>query len=456
MPIPHPPASTQRTWRAGALVYTPASLTTLFSWLLWGDFAFQIKERVLVVAAPLMLRQLQASDFLVGALVGSLPQALGMIITPVLAVKSDRYRSRWGRRIPFLLVPAPIASLALIGMAHTFELGAWLNALLAESSPGLISCQLIAFGVCWTLFDLFTVFVNAIFESLINDVVPRTLIGKFFGLFRAVSLLAGIIFNFWIIGHVEDHFRIVFIILSVVYGGGLCLMCLYVREGPLPPPDPAAETVKPGFIAAAKTYIRECYTNPYYVWIFVAMTLGALAGGPVNTFSVFYAQSLGMSMERYGKLLAATFVISFLLSFVLGWLADRFHPLRVGMAALVLYAATMAWGTWGATSEAAFSVLFILHGILMGSYLTGIASIRQRLFPQKKFGQFWSASNIVIGIGYIIVPPAVGLWLDATGNIYRYTFAGGGVIALAAIGAYYLVLRRFMALGGPARYVPPE
>lgn len=454
MLTPSPEAPTKRTWRAGALVYTPAGLATLFSWLLWGDFAFQLKERILVVAAPLMLRQLQASDFLVGLLVGSLPQALGMIITPIIAVKSDRHRSRWGRRIPFLFVPAPIASLALIGMAFTPELGGWLHALLGRESLTLVACQLIAFAVCWTVFDLFTVFVNAVFESLINDVVPRTLIGKFFGFFRAVSLLAGIIFNFWIIGHVQEHFRILFIALSVAYGGGLCLMCLYVREGPLPPLDPEAQA-KPGFLRSTKMYFKECFANPYYVWVFLAMTLGQLASGPVNTFSIFYAQSLGISMERYGKLFVVTFVASFLLSFVLGWLADKFHPVRVGIVTLVLYAANMVWGAFAATNETTFTIVFILHGVLMGSYLTGTASIRQRLFPATKFAQFWSASNIVVGLGYVVIPPAVGLWLDATGNVYRYTFAGGAAIAVCGLVAYAVVYRRFMALGGPRSYVPP-
>jgi MFS family permease len=449
-----PASEPKRTWRVGALVYTPGSLAALFGWLLWGDFAFQLKERILVVAAPLMLRQFQASDFVVGLLVGSLPQAMGMIITPIIAVKSDRYRSRWGRRIPFLFVPAPIASLALIGMAFTPELGGWLHALLGANVLGVAACQLIAFAVCWTVFDLFTVFVNAIFESLVNDVVPRTLIGKFFGFFRAVSLLAGIIFNFWIIGHVQDQFRIIFIALAVIYGGGLCLMCLYVKEGPLPPLDAEAQA-KPGFLRSTRTYLKECFANPYYLWVFGAMTLGQLASGPVNTFSIFYAQSLGISMERYGKLFVVTFVASFLLSFVLGWLADKFHPVRVGIVTLALYAGTMVWGAFGATSEATFTVVFILHGVLMGSYLTGTASIRQRLFPATKFAQFWSASNIVVGLGYVVIPPAVGLWLDATGNVYRYTFAGGAVIAVCGLAAYAVVYRRFMALGGPHGYVPP-
>jgi len=377
-----------------------------------------------------------------------------MIITPVIAVKSDRHRGRWGRRIPFLLAPAPIASLALLGMGFTVELGGLLHGALAGASPGPVACQLIAFGVCWVVFDIFTVFVNAIFDSLINDVVPQSLIGKFFGLFRAVSLLAGVIFNFWIIGHVETHYKIIFIALSVVYGGGVMLMCLFVREGPLPPQQ-ASDTTKRGFFATANTYLRECFTNPFYLWVFMALMFGALAGGPINTFSIFYAQSLGISMERYGKLLVVTFVMSFALSFVLGWLADKFHPIRLGIATLTLYLLVTAWGAFAATDQTTFSIVFVAHGVLMGSYLTGTASIRQRLFPARSFAQFWSASNIVVALGYILIPPAVGAFLDATGHVYRYTFAGSAILAIIGIVSYAIVYRKFLVLGGTDHYSPP-
>ena len=45
---------------------------------------------------------------------------------------------------------------------------------------------------------------NAVFGALINDVVPRELIGRFFGIFRAVSLATGVLFNSKIIGHAEN------------------------------------------------------------------------------------------------------------------------------------------------------------------------------------------------------------------------------------------------------------
>ena len=71
-------------WRAGTLTYTTAGLVALFAWLLWGDFAWMLKERSVVPVAQLVLKKFAASDTLVAILVGSLPAALGMILGPLM------------------------------------------------------------------------------------------------------------------------------------------------------------------------------------------------------------------------------------------------------------------------------------------------------------------------------------------------------------------------------------
>jgi MFS family permease len=292
-----------------------------------------------------------------------------------------------------------------------------------------------------------------VFGGLINDVVPAALIGRFFGLFRAVSLLAGVIFNFWLIGHAEEHFRAIFLGLGVLYGFGLTLMCLRVKEGDYPPP--AKEPI-PGFVAQVKGYFRECFTHPFYVCLFVALMLANLSGGPANSFSIFYAKSLDMDMSAYGRLLVVTYVISFALSFVLGWLADRFHPIRVGMVALALYGGVMVWGGLTATTVERFSLVFVMHGVLQGTYMTGTASIGQRLFPAAKFAQFSSAAGIVGAAGYILLPPVTGALLDAGGHVYRHTFTASGVIALVALAVFFVVHRRFTRLTGKNGWSSPR
>ncbi|MEZ0217694.1 MAG: MFS transporter [Rariglobus sp.] len=429
--------------RAGTLVYNRRSLGRLFGWLLWGDFAWQIKERAAVPVAQLMLKQFGASDFLLSLLVGSLPAGLGMIVGPAVGVRSDRHRGRRGRRIPFLLFSTPFVVAGMIGLAFAPQLGAALDAVLGASSPGTAVCRLIAFAAAWSLFEIFTLIANAVFGGLINDVVPASLIGRFFGLFRAVSLVAGVVFNYWLIGHAEENFQIIFLGIALLYGAGFTLMCLAVREGEYPPPPPRADG---GRFSALASYLRECFANRFYLWVFIALMLGNLAGGPVNSFSVLYAKSIGMDMTAYGKLLVATYVASFTLSFGIGWLADRFHPLRVGMVALALYAGVMVWGGIAATDTTRFAVAFIAHGILAGAFLTGTASLGQRLFPALKFAQFASAAGVVSAFGYMVLPPAIGLALDHTGHVYRHTFTASGVLAALALAAFVMVYRQFRLL----------
>jgi MFS family permease len=425
--------------QAGTLVYTRKTLGSLFGWLLWGDFAWQIKERAAVPVAQLMLKQFGASDFVLSLLVGSLPAGLGMIVGPAVGVRSDRHRGRRGRRIPFLLYSTPFVVAGMIGLAFAPQLGAGLDTVLGASSPGPAVCRLIAFAAAWSLFEIFTIIANAVFGGLINDVVPVSLIGRFFGLFRAVSLVAGVVFNYWLIGHAEENFQIIFLGIAVLYGAGFTLMCLAVKEGEYPPPPPRTDG---GRFAPLAAYLRECFSDRYYLWIFAALMLGNLAGAPVNSFSVLYARSIDMDMAAYGKLLVATYVVSFSLSFGLGWLADRFHPLRVGMGALGLYAVAMLWGGIAATDTKRFAIAFVAHGILTGAFFTGTASIGQRLFPASKFAQFASASGIVGALGYMVLPPVIGLTLDHTGHVYRHTFTVSGVLAALALAAFAMVYRQ--------------
>lgn len=449
-----PSPKAQKIWRAGTLVYSLGALACLFFWLLWGDFSWQLKERAVLPVAQLMLRSMSASDFIVGVLIGSFPAAIGMILGPIMSVRSDRHRGRWGRRIPFLIISTPIAalSMALLGMAPF--LGKALHEVLGASSPGLIAANLIVFSIIWAVFEIASIVANSVFGGLINDTVPQEVMGRFFGLFRIVSLVAGILFNYWIMGHAESHYFEIMLIIGLVYGGGFVLMCLRVKEGDYPPPETVAEGVHP--VREIKTYVRECYGHAYYLWLFGGYSLAMLASSPVNSFSVFYAKSVGMSMDTYGKCLALTYTISLIISYPLGALADRFHPLRLGIVTTLVYAVVMLVGGLVAGSADLFAVAFVSHGVLAGAFFTTTASLGQRLFPRAKFAQFASAMGITTGVGYLVLPPLLGAALDLSGHQYHLTFQFAGVLGLAGVACLWIAHGKFMKLGGPKNYVAPE
>lgn len=447
----------KRTWRAGALVYTPAALVMLFLWLLWGDFAWAMRDRSVGPMASWYLSHLNVSSLLFGLLMTSFPALITLVIAPTISYISDRHRGRMGRRIPFLLITTPLSAAGMIGLGLTPLVSSYVHAAMPGQDETVVA--LISFGVFWAVFEVASIASQAVFGGLINDVVPRELLGRFYGLFRAVSLIDGIIFNFWIMGKVPTHYTLILVVIGIFYGVAFMVVCFKIKEGDYPPPpaeEPARRGIVAGFGHGARTYFKECFQNPYYLLVFCLTTFAGLAFIPVNTFSIPYAASVGVDMDLYGKYMALTFIISLALSFFLGWLADIFHPLRMAMAFLVLYVGVGIWGSFSAATAQGFLLAWVLHVVVSGCYFTSAASLGQRLYPQSRYAQFGSAAGIIGSIGGILVSPAVGSLIDVTGRTYRLTFAAGGVLALIALVASVFVYRRFVGFGGPTNYVAPE
>jgi MFS family permease len=139
----------------------------------------------------------------------------------------------------------------------------------------------------------------------------------------------------------------------------------------------------------------------------------------------------------------------------LGWLVDRFHPLRIGIVTMAIYACSTTYGWFFVTDTATFGVALVAHTILSGAYFTATAGLGAFLFPRSKFGQFASAANIVASSGSILLGLLIGPVLDASGKDYRLTFLFGLVLCLGALIPLTVVYRKFMRLGGPAGYVAP-
>jgi MFS family permease len=207
--------------------------------------------------------------------------------------------------------------------------------------------------------------------------------------------------------------------------------------------------------ASLATYLKECYTNPFYLAFFLATTLAGLALQPVNTFSIFHARSVGMGDDLYGKCLALSYSISLVIAFPLGILADRFHPVRLGIFCMACYAAVTAYGFFFAFDSQSFFVAFLLHTVLAGTYMTATASIAQRLLPKEKFGQLTSAGGIVWGVSSMILPPALGVFIGKMNHDYRFVFLLAFLLASASAITYIYLSKSYNRLGGDKDYKAP-
>ncbi len=453
-------APQKKLWHAGTLTYTTAGLLILGFWLLWGDFPWTLKDRAVAPSATLLIKQIGVSEFVYGLIIVGFPNFTNTFLSPIISYISDRHRGRWGRRIPFLLFTTPFIVIGLYVLGLTRILGAYIHELIPAVS--VHAGMLIVFCIAWVLLDFGTTLSSSLFNALANDVVPPELLGRFFGLFRMVSLGAGMIFNAWLIDKVEKHTLEIFLGVGTLYGIGLLCLCFKVKEGQYPPPPEEfpengefSGKVIVRVFRSVVTYFRQSFSLPYYRWYMLAVAFAALAFTPINFFSIQYAKKLEIGMDQYGIYLVITYTFSLVMSYFLGAVADKFHPLRCGITALIAYTLVMAAGWMTMGNPQYFGLIFVMHGVVSGCYFTLSASLGARLLPRALFAQFGSAVSIVSSAFSMIAGPAIGKTLDIVNHDYRYLFLFGGGITAVAVLLLYKVYHDYLGLGGDAAYQAP-
>ena len=255
-----------KTYHCGTLTYTKVGLAMLFGWLLWGDFCFTLMEQVVPSILPLKLKALGAPNWLMGVILTTAPGILNMTICPWVSFKSDRFRSKWGRRIPFIILTMPFLCvfLALLGWSDDIcrLLQAW-SPSMREHAPATLTIGLISLFLIG--FKFFDMFVNSVFWYLFNDVVPAQFLGRFMGAFKFVGIGAGAIYNWFIFKYAGTHMREIFTGVSLLYFVGFGMVCLFLKEGEYPPIEGEADKDNKGW-GSLKTFFAESFSHKFY-WL---------------------------------------------------------------------------------------------------------------------------------------------------------------------------------------------
>jgi len=273
------PESERAKYSVGTLTYTKYGLFVLFAWLLWGDFCFQIMESVggLGIIGLYMMEKLDASMFIVGLLTSTIPMLLGVFLGPIISFKSDRYRSKYGRRIPFMLLTAPFLCFFLVSLGFSDDIYSFLGSSSLVRSLGIshYTATIAVIGFLIGGFAFFNEFVNTVWWYLFADVVPPHFMGRFQGLFRVVNSIAGFFFSALVVQYQLTYMRWVFIGAAMLYFAGFGLMCWRVKEGEYPPVTDVGE--KTTLWDKVTLYFRECFTHPIYRGMYASTFFTAIA-----------------------------------------------------------------------------------------------------------------------------------------------------------------------------------
>jgi MFS family permease len=456
-------------YRCGTLTYTKAGLFTLFSWLLWGDFCFTLMEVIWPTILPLVIKGQGAPNTVLSLVMTTIPSAMNFILNPIISTASDRHRGRRGRRIPFLLWATPFISLFLVLLGFSRELGEFVHAAISGTFPALTP-SMVSIGLICVLvigFRFFELFVATVFWYLFNDVVPSAFMGRFLGLFRVVGSLAGALFSYFLLPYAETHYSFIFLGAAILYGSAFIMMSLNVKEGEYPPPDQNKEA-RPSLVVLIKSFFTECFTHRIFQYIFTASFFGGMTVA-INTFVIFQAFSVGLTLKQVGQISAVATLVSMLLMYPVGALVDRFRPLRIMLVAQLGFCLVipikLVFLFRDFSPETTFLIFACTAGIYIPFSVANTASsvpMLMLLFPQEKYGQFCSANAMCHSMGLIVGGMLAGLVLDGLksatgGGDYYYRFIPlwstcfmGVVMALT-----YMIFRQWKKLGGDSSYRSP-
>ena len=454
-------------YHCGTLTYTKAGLVMLFGWLLWGDFCFTVMEQVVPSILPIKLKLLGAPNWVIGAILTTGPGILNMTVCPWVSFKSDRYRSKWGRRIPFILFTLPFLCLFLALLGLSDDLCGVLQAhagWLRHFSPATVTIILIA--AFMMMFQFFNMFVNSVFWYLFNDVVPAQFLGRFMGSFRIVGVGAGALYNYFVFKYAETHMREILVGASLLYFIGFLIMCLVLKEGQYPPVDESKSQSRG--LAGLKTFFAETFSHKFYVYRFLCTSFTAAAAA-IGVFNIFFNQEMGLNYDQIGKIAAVGAVAVMAATFFAAIFIDRWHPLRICTYAAVFSVINSAWVWIFVTLPGNYFFWVSIGGSIVAAFFTALVGVADlpclmRIFPQSRFGQFCSAQAMLRSTFTVIAGVLAGIFVDVVkiifsgyGENFAYRFNCIWATGFTAVSAYYLVkvYQEWNRMGGDAKFHPP-
>lgn len=368
-----------------------------------------------VVALALRIAQIDAKGE-----AGALSLVLGvgaifaLVANPLIGKLSDRTRSRFGMRRPWLIGGVIVGVIGLLIIA------------LAPAIPLIV----VGWCVAQTGFNA----LLAVEIAVLPDQVPeeqRGLVSGVLGMCQNVGIVAGVFLAQAVAGSTFLMFMLPAIVCLI-----LVLLFVFVlhdrrldRDQPLPP-------------YGVGEFLRSFWVNPIrypdFGWNWAGRFLIFMGLATLLSYQVFYLLNhLHENPTRVGTLVFLSTLVQTILIVVFsnlgGLLSDRFHRRKVFVIiAAVIYAAGLAFVAF-AGSFNLFLIAIAITGIGQGVYLAIDLALAAAVLPEggKEAAKDLGVLNIANALPQSLAPAIAPIFLAiGGGNNYTALFAAAAVFAL--------------------------
>lgn len=336
---------------------------------------------VLTALVPLLLQRHTSSSTLIGAVVAG-EGLLALVLPLLLGPLSDRTRSRFGARLPYVISGALLGTIGLAALAF---------------ADGVLSLAL------WVLVFYVGYFAYyPAYRALFPDLVPEQRFGRSQGvqtIFRELGLALALTLGPLAFATSRT---LPFLVSAALFA--LISLGFVWRIAPhVPRTAPAGARESPLALVRRAGPIRR---------VLVANALWELALSSIKTFVVLYVVvELGRSPATASLLFGIIALVAVVAAPVAGWLADRFGIVRVMRPALIVYAL-------GLTLPAFTTSLYVLVpampliGFGGAVAMTLPFALLARELPAQSHGAGAAVYELSRGVGTLLGPLLTGAAID--------------------------------------------
>lgn len=403
----------------------PMSRSYIF-WLMLASFGASMAMMVpLSYGIAVRITELAPGhEEVLGYITGS-AQLVYLIVSPLLGIWSDRTRSRFGRRTPFLYLGTAIgfAGIVVIGLAPS----------------------LLIIGAGWILGMTGWSIAGAALQTLQADKLPEAQRGKVSALTGLMNQIAPVL-GIGVAYAVSSSTLLIFVVPGVIGALLLALFPLIKPEGSAKDlPDVNRVTVK----SVMTSYGFNVRKYPDFAWNWLGrfvFFIGLYFNTTFGTF--FYAQRLALPVREVAGIVATVGMLGVLAAtagaLVGGFLSDKLQRRRrfIMIAALLFVV--------GAVVEAtAWSLPQIIIGaILMQLAIAIFATVNQAMvyaiIPERdQTGRYMAVIQFAQKIPSAVAPLIAGvvITIGSVGDVKNYTllYLTGAVFAL--VGGLIIMLK---------------
>lgn len=424
-----------------------------------GFFGLQFAWQMRIILSGPVTEELGASPLLFG-LIWLAGPFTGMVVQPLIGALSDKTKSAFGRRRPYLLGGALLSALALWALPNSAGITNWIGTHLHLSLP--VWCALFFAAIMIWILDACVNIAQGPYRALVPDVVPQeqhsianSYISLAIGLGSVVAAATAPFLK--AVFHYQMSIEAQFIMAALAFTLGMLWTCMAIKERKFEPKEDEKEE-KFDFIKSLKDFFalspevgKICWMQ-FFTWIgnmcmmiyFTQYAVHTVFGVPdlsgVNEAVKASYDSAVLAGTNFSSVCFAIFnLVCFIVAIPIGVLSVKFGNKKVHIISMISMALAFL-GMAFTKNQMAVALLMGLSGIGWASICALPFAMLSRYIKPGTEGSVMGIFNIFIAGPQVFVCTLVSwiinkcVFTQGAGVNYHweYTFLIGAICLVAA------------------------